>query len=110
MVEKLANAKATKDLLGLATDISDFSGRLGSYTESKCIYSRQMDTCVLEMLYFTNQTRQLMSEAKGCFEDCSGAGANLDSCKRSCVTNARAKFTGVKEMTEQMVQVSKAEL
>lgn len=92
MVEKLAGgSKATKDLVSLATDISEFSGRLNSYTESKCVYSRQMETCVLEMLYFTNQTRQAMSEAKLCFEDCTSASAvaNLDQCKQTCVKDAR---------------------
>ena len=56
MVEKLLTAKesATKDLAGLASEMLGFGKRLESYTESKCIYSRQMDTCVLEMLYWTN--------------------------------------------------------
>ena len=59
MVEKIltSSERGTKDLTGLASDMLGFGKRLEAYTESKCIYSRQMDTCVLEMLYWTNQTR-----------------------------------------------------
>ena len=28
-----------------------------------------MDTCILEMLYWTNQSRRIMSDARNCFED-----------------------------------------
>lgn len=56
MVEKLLTAKegATKDLAVLADEMLGFGKRLEAYTASKCVYSRQMDTCVLEMLYWTN--------------------------------------------------------
>ena len=56
MVEKLLPSKkeATGDLVGMANEMLDFGKRLEAYTTSKCIYSRQMDTCVLEMLYWTN--------------------------------------------------------
>lgn len=56
MVEKLLTKKeaATKDLVVLANDMFTFGKRLEAYTTSKCIYSRHMDTCVLEMLYWTN--------------------------------------------------------
>ena len=82
MVEKLLQAKknkATLDLVGLASDMHSFQGRLSDYTESKCTYTRQMDTCIIEMLYWTNQTRQIMGEARQCFEDC--GTTNQDACK-----------------------------
>jgi len=47
-----------------------------------------------------------MATARQCFEDCS----NSDSCKQACIKEAREKFSGVRELTEQMVQVSKTEL
>ena len=76
MVEKLLSSKtnkATLDLVTLASEMHQFGQRLESYTESKCAYSRQMDTCILEMLYWTNQSRQIMSQTRLCFEDCGGS-------------------------------------
>mmetsp|Transcript_19139 Transcript_19139/g.22571 ORF Transcript_19139/g.22571 Transcript_19139/m.22571 type:complete len:102 (+) Transcript_19139:62-367(+) len=86
-----------------------FGKRLEAYTESKCIYSRSMDTCVLEMLYWTNQTRQIMQETRLCFEDCD-SGKDPNTCKQVCMKDSRAKYTEVQDMTEQMIQISKAEL
>ena len=57
MVEKLLSTKESKgtiELVKLAQEMHLFGQKLESYTESKCAYTRQMDTCVLEMLYWTN--------------------------------------------------------
>ena len=107
MVEKLLNDKGSQDLVKLATEMNTFQNKLTSYTESKCTYSRQMDTCVLELLYWTNQTRRLMNETRNCFEDCDTSDPN---CKMICVSEARTKYTEMQNLTEQMVEVSKAEL
>ena len=66
-----------------------------------------MDTCILEMLYWTNQSRRIMGEARSCFEDLEQTDIKG---KQNCVREARLKYADVQEMTEQMVQVSKEEL
>ena len=107
MVEKLvASSRETLELLKLATDMHAFQGRLEDYTESKCTYTRQMDTCILEMLYWTNSTRQIMGETRQCFEDCD----TDSSCKKVCVADARKRYEKMQGLTEEMIQVNKNEL
>ena len=47
-----------------------------------------------------------MADARLCFEDCS----TDQTCKQTCVKEARQRYTALQDMTEQMVQVSKQEL
>ena len=104
MVEKLLGAKDSKgrlELWKLASEMHKFGKKMEDFTESKCAYSRSMDTCVLEMLYWTNQTRQIMSDARFCFDDCNLAeGKGVDVCKQKCVKNAREQYSEMQTMTE----------
>ena len=107
MVEKLLNDKGSQELVKLATEMNTFQNKLTAYTQSNCTYTREMDKCILELLYYTNQTRTLMSETRNCFEDCDSTDVN---CKMICVKDARTKYTEMQDMTEQMVEFSKSEL
>lgn len=47
--------KSSQSLLGgLLTSQADFEAKLLDYTDSKCLFSRRIDQCTLEMLYYTN--------------------------------------------------------
>ena len=48
------------DLLDTYSDLVSFDRKLQSYTLSKCAYERNMETCILEYLYFNTRTRSIL--------------------------------------------------
>ena len=57
-------------LSSLFTEMKDYQDKLYNYTISKCTYERNMETCIMEQLYFQNRSRQILSITKDCRDDC----------------------------------------
>jgi hypothetical protein len=69
MANKLSQKQGQAPAL-LLTDIYAYQQKLERYTDSKCQFSRNMETCVLELLYFTNRTKTTLQRIRTCHEEC----------------------------------------
>ena len=86
MAEKYLNSKSSAGALNkLYADMMTHQGKLVDYTDKKCQFTRKMDECILESLYFTNQSRYIMGEMRECYEACTEQSDNSEKCKMTCV-------------------------
>ena len=53
-------------LLDLYSSLLAFDRKLEGFTVSKCAFERNMETCILEQLYFTNRKRAIIQSVKSC--------------------------------------------
>jgi hypothetical protein len=90
-------------LLDVYSDIVAFDRKLENYTVSKCAYERNMETCVLEYLYFNTRARQIIQEVKSCrHQDNKDLG--------ECLKGVPAKVEALKAQVTGMIDVTKREL
>jgi hypothetical protein len=45
-----------------------FQDKMHSFTLSQCQYERNMDTCIVEQLYFQTKAKQILSKMRVCIE------------------------------------------
>ena len=56
MAEKYLNPKSSTGALNkLYSEMTQYQAKLVTYTDTKCQFTRKMDECILESLYYTNQ-------------------------------------------------------
>lgn len=53
-------------MLDFYDQLLTFDKKLQSYTLAKCAYERNMETCILEHLYYSNRSRHIMSQVRQC--------------------------------------------
>lgn len=51
-------------LLDFYSSIMEYNKKLDDYTMAKCAYERNMETCILEQLYYTNRTKLVIASLK----------------------------------------------
>lgn len=57
-------SKSAVPLLELYDQILEYDRKLERYTIAKCAYERNMDTCILEYLYFNNRSRGIFNQIR----------------------------------------------
>lgn len=61
-IKKSVGSKAgVHSLLDMFNDLLVFDNKLKKYTVAKCSYERNMETCILEYLYFNNRSRIILN-------------------------------------------------
>ena len=50
--------------------MKEYEKKLENYTEAKCAYERNMETCMLEQLYFINRSKQIIHKLKDSKDFC----------------------------------------
>ena len=56
-------------LLNLYAEMVEYQNKLYDYTLSKCQYERNIETCVVEQIYYQGRVRQVLEEAKMCRDE-----------------------------------------
>ena len=108
MVENLADIKRSlagggaSSLLDFYDGVLGFDKKLQKYTLAKCAYERNMETCILEYLYFNNRSRELLSQIKTCREQSS----DLDA----CVKSKSNELETLKAQVTAMIEINKKEI
>jgi len=104
----MALPKHTQQLLDLNSQLLAFDRKVQDFTLAKCAYERNMETCVLEQLYFAHRKQAILSAVRPCWEtQCSKGEAK---CLESCVSTAQAEAEELRAQVTAMVETTKREL
>ena len=74
MVENLSALKQsgipkhTSQLLDAFSSLLAFERKLEDFTVAKCAFERNMETCIIERLYFGNRKQAILTSVKSCWE------------------------------------------
>ena len=66
MADLKKSCPAASLMLDFYDQLLTFDKKLQSYTLAKCAYERNMETCILEHLYYSNRSRHIMSQVRQC--------------------------------------------
>eukprot|EP00347_Sterkiella_histriomuscorum_P021042 403335485 len=106
----------------------EYNKKLDGYTVAKCQYERNMETCILEQLYFTNRSKQILSKLKEQKSTCQSdiydnitdsnelknqakqLDVKFQSCYKDGIVQSQQEFEILKNEVQQMIEVSKREL
>ena len=100
-------------LLNLYSSLLAFDRKLEGFTISKCAFKRNMETCILEQLYFTNRKRAIIQSVKLCQDSsCSYSGKQDpdQKCLEACVRNGESQSEELKAQITAMIETTKREL
>ncbi len=90
----------------MINSILEYSRKLDNYTQAKCALDRNLETCVLEQIYFTNRAKQHIANTKECSEKNIKDNKKLEVCYKEGIGNVDM----LKQEVNAMIQVSKNEI
>jgi hypothetical protein len=74
---------------------------------AKCSFERNMETCIIEYLYFNNRSRIIMNQIKSCRDSCK---KDDFSCLDRCSNDQKDVLENLKNEVSSMIEVNKKEL
>lgn len=69
MAQKLSQ-KQGRDAALMYEEMFGYQQKLVAFTDAKCQFSRDIETCALELLYYTNRQRAILQKMTRCHDVC----------------------------------------